>query len=237
MDHTKGETEVARWEAAFNLGQGSPTVDGTSLPVVSARHFAHDRLGWARPCIVALNNSHAFTDRYPEAYELVCQRVRSNFLGADNAKSRRAEIRVGIHIRRGDVTQSHRKRFTDTPLVAARIARVLDMLRPFGPLRALVFSQGDGDPDFEPLISLGCELRCDEDPVSSLRELARSDVLLTAKSSFSYVAGLVSAGTVLYEPFWHNKLPHWIGIDDTDEVRAALALFGRSWSELGRATD
>ena len=39
--------------------------------------------------------------------------------------------------------------------------------------------------------------------------MIRAENLFMAKSSLSYVAGLLSMGTVHYEPFWHPKLKDW----------------------------
>jgi hypothetical protein len=40
-----------------------------------------------------------------------------------------------------------------------------------------------------------------------------ADVLVTAASSLSYTAGILSEGIVYYIPFWHVALPHWISIN------------------------
>ena len=58
------------------------------------------------------------------------------------------------------------------------------------------------------------------DPFTTLRHLTEADLLVTAKSSFSYVAALLNPGLVLYEPFWHGPIPGWIVLYPTGEVPA-----------------
>jgi hypothetical protein len=60
-----------------------------------------------------------------------------------------------------------------------------------------------------------------------------------AKSSFSYVAGLLNEGIVVYEPFWHQPLTRWVhkrvdGSIDADELRAAAAPAKRRLGLFGR---
>jgi len=53
-------------------------------------------------------------------------------------------------------------------------------------------------------------LRVNEYPVDTLKGLASADVLLASRSSFSYVAGMIKTGVVLFHPFWHALSPGWI---------------------------
>ena len=39
--------------------------------------------------------------------------------------------------------------------------------------------------------------------------LVLADVLVISKSSYSYIAGILSEGIVYYQPFWHSPLPNW----------------------------
>lgn len=55
--------------------------------------------------------------------------------------------------------------------------------------------------------------RINEDPVETLQALSTANILLASRSSFSYVAGIVSSSAsrlVLFHPFWHALSPLWI---------------------------
>jgi hypothetical protein len=45
---------------------------------------------------------------------------------------------------------------------------------------------------------------------TSFASMVFADALVMSASSFSYAAALISDGIILYHPFWHNPLPHWI---------------------------
>ncbi len=131
-------------------------------------------------------------------------------------------FRIAVHVRRGDVTaQAYAGRFTSTELIGERVERLLRLCGSRRSIAVTVFSEGPIS-QFEPLRKLGCEIRCDDDPIDTIRHLARADILVTAKSSFSYVAGLLTQGLVVYEPFWHPKQPSWMSLDDWRSVEQAV---------------
>jgi len=54
----------------------------------------------------------------------------------------------------------------------------------------------------------------DTDVFYTLHHLINADVLVIAKSSFSYLAGIYNQKTVMYFPFYHSPLKNWINIDN-----------------------
>ena len=51
----------------------------------------------------------------------------------------------------------------------------------------------------------------------------KSDILVTAKSTFSYLAGLINlTGLVIYEPFWFPPWDDWIQNDREGQMRGHL---------------
>jgi hypothetical protein len=57
--------------------------------------------------------------------------------------------------------------------------------------------------------------RINEDPVETLKALSSANILLASRSSFSYVAAILSSrasGVVLFHPFWHSLSPAWIPV-------------------------
>lgn len=55
--------------------------------------------------------------------------------------------------------------------------------------------------------------KVDYDANKSFIEMVASDILITSPSSFSYLAGLLCEGTVIYKPFWHPPKKDWLIIN------------------------
>lgn len=54
------------------------------------------------------------------------------------------------------------------------------------------------------------------DPLEAILEMTQSDYLITARSSLSYVAGILNEGGVIFSApgFWHKPLPSWLNGGD-----------------------
>jgi len=52
-------------------------------------------------------------------------------------------------------------------------------------------------------------LHQNDDVKAPFLAMATADYLITSPSSFSYTAGLLNRGTVIYYPFWHNPSKKW----------------------------
>ena len=63
--------------------------------------------------------------------------------------------------------------------------------------------------DFDAVPNL--ERYINADPVETLRRMATADALILSRSSFSYVAALLSQECiVIYYPFWHSAMKEWL---------------------------
>lgn len=61
------------------------------------------------------------------------------------------------------------------------------------------------------------------DPIETLRRMATADGLVISRSSYSYVAAILSAnGIVVYHPFWHSPLREWLAADGDGVSEAGL---------------
>ena len=215
------------WEEFFNLGAGevyAAEIEGRGYPVVPVpkphRFFPRSR----RLHVVA--HCHKVTDRHPEAWAAIAPAIREKYqlspkpelAGYDNGK-----VQIAVHLRRGDVGSTGRfsERFTADDLVLGRLKRVLDAVGP-EQVTIRLFSQGQPD-DFRAFTDLGVQLHLDDDVFESFHHFVRSDVLFVAKSTFSYLGGVIGGNVCLCEPFWHPPLPGWLDADFDDAAfRQAL---------------
>lgn len=207
----------ARWEQFFNFGvgelpaaalhdRGVPRVQVVSPFAVTRTgvlyEIPHCYLTWAlsRPLLPGL-----------------LAELRTRLL-ADKpvVTSSHDGLRVAIHVRRGDVTEEgpHARRFTTTETVERLFQGLERALRTADvPFRATLYSQGD-PAQFRSLADQGVSIDTRDDPFETFTQLVTADVLVTAKSSFSYLAGLLSRGVVLYQPFWHGPLDGWVRLTE-----------------------
>ncbi|WP_421913273.1 hypothetical protein [Mesorhizobium sp.] len=191
---------ACRWEKSFNLGAGSPGLP-QGIPIIPGDVFSKGYRG--PPAIVEQQHFHAFADENPDFYRGIVDEFRARLTLPPRSYS---SPTIAVHARRGDVVgaPAHAERLTGNAVIARRIESVL---RDHPGHSVRVFSQGNAS-DFQPLPGI-CEFELDSDIFATLSGLIHADCLIMAKSSLSYVAGLLSKGAVYYEPFWHKPLSSW----------------------------
>lgn len=205
--HAEGDPAewVRRCDETFALGHGRPVLADFDLPMADLTTYATDRRLWRRPHIVTMNNMYIHCDRNPEIYSAVVP------TGAANQAPHARPLRIAAHVRRGDVsTASVSHRFTSNQVVLSRIRRVVEQVEKSG-LSSQVTVYSNGDPaEFVAFTDLGFCVDVTSGALDVFERLRASDILLTAKSTFSYVAALYARGIVLYEPFARRPLASWI---------------------------
>lgn len=225
-----GEEWSRSWEEFFNLGSGeisAAEIESRGYPVVTVpkphRFFPRSR----RLQVVA--HCHKVTDHHPEAWASLAPLLREKYALSpkpDLPGYEKGRLQVAVHLRRGDVGSSGRfsERYTGDEVVLGRLKRVMDAV---GPERVIVrlFSQGSPE-DFRAFTDLGASLHLDDDVFETFHHFVRSDVLFLAKSTFSYLGGLIGGKLCIYEPFWHPKLPGWLTPDELEGMRLSEAVAG-----------
>lgn len=122
-----------------------------------------------------------------------------------------SSFHIAVHVRR-PVAQDTRTDGANTPhsyyLSAIRIiqTRFQDIGKP---LRFHIYST-DPIETFEEYKQFPVTFHLEEDTFETFRGMVFADVLVTSASSFSYVAALLSNGTIVYKPFWHPPRKHWM---------------------------
>lgn len=156
--------------------------------------------------VVWADHLHRYTDRNPISYENVRNELRER---CSLSKSIRRGV-MAVHIRMGDVANDPKNADRRTPF--DQILKVIERARQSNPgLDVNIYSEGEEGEfcDFT-----DCQLHLGTDVFETLDGLINAESLVMAKSSFSYVAGILSRGTVVYDAFWHPRLPSWGSVDD-----------------------
>lgn len=222
VEHYKGDRSLwsDKWEKFFSLGANELTPSDVSHLYSREKYLKFPFLIFKKEnTLYRFSNCHTYTELVIEEYEKIVSELKTKFWsnGINKKEERQTEvIKISVHIRRGDVTATNNlvNRYTDDLLIERRIQKIVDCVNGMDIKFTLqVVSQGS-EGDFSFLQKFNPVYLLNYDEFESFRELVKSDVLITAKSSFSYVAALLTDGLVYYENFWHTPLSKWV-IDTT----------------------
>ena len=120
---------------------------------------------------------------------------------------------IAIHIRRGDVTsiEEYPDRYISLDYYQLVINK-LNVLYPNSNVFIFTEISPQDKPEFDKFQNRNPDVKilADIDILTTLEYMIKADVLVMAKSSFSFVAGLYNTNTVYYIRFGHLKLERWI---------------------------
>ena len=221
MDHTGGKAEVDEWENSFELGAGFPSIRSYNRLIVPLKKYTKSPFKWIRrDAIVSLPHAHGYLDSHIWAYDSILERTRKSFLrGSGNISD--GILNIAVHIRRGDVTPSDCQRYTLDSSIITTIGCITRACTKFDvEYDITIYSQGK-ESDFSNFAD--CKLRLNLNPLDTLRALATAGLIVMAKSSFSYVAALLSEGIVVYEPFWHTPRDRWVKAGDEAAIERCIS--------------
>jgi len=221
-EHARGDEAewVARWERLLDLGHGAPLFSDLEHVHRVVRLEPRQLFGLTKTSgrLYVVPYAHSITDCFPDDYDSVTgvlyDRITAR-LGRPAPDPQK--LKVAIHIRRGDVSSNwNLDRFTSNEQILGFVSRIRQACD--RPVDLHVYSVGPRE-DFR---EFGDEftLHLDEDAQETFRDLVQADILLMAKSAFSYCAALISRGVVVYEPFWSPPKSDWIVIDDRGGIDA-----------------
>lgn len=174
-------------------------------------------------------------DQFYQAQYGIMDHIRKKF---DDASKKRKEqliydkncLNIGVHIRRGDIVegqktqrQEYTKRWLEISYYSEVLKNVISLIPEKQAYKIYLFSQGK-EEEFAGLTGEGEVVYCmTMPPRESFLHMARADILITSKSSFSYKAGLLSDGIrICPEDFWHGypQEANWILAEDAGKMKA-----------------
>jgi hypothetical protein len=124
-------------------------------------------------------------------------------------------IDIAIHIRRGDVIKNtfgpgKIDRFTDDNFYTEIINKLLIKYPTY---IINIYSEGKVE-DFSIKGHDRLRFHLNRDLITTYHSLVKAKVLIMAKSSLSYSAGILNENKIYYIDFWHKKLDDWIHINN-----------------------
>jgi len=121
------------------------------------------------------------------------------------------KINVAVHIRRQNNNDYNNFDPSLRSLPDTKYLNIINIIRNRHKTNLLfhIYSQGN-ITDFDKFKNEDVVLHIDTDIEDTFIGLVAADILITSKSSFSYVAALLSNGIIYYNPFWHPPLNKWI---------------------------
>ena len=193
-----------RCERVFALGEGKCHREQSELPLADFITYAQDKRLWSTPHLIAVQNMYVHCNRSPQLYTAITCPPRRLMVEGQRCK-------IAVHVRRGDVaTNKVSHRFTPNKEILATLGKLVGMLRRAEILYDVdIFSNGNID-EFRDFADLGYRVNVTHGAIETFEQLRRADILLTAKSTFSYAAALFSGGIVFYQGYSHRPLPAWI---------------------------
>ncbi|CAK0800325.1 unnamed protein product [Prorocentrum cordatum] len=120
------------------------------------------------------------------------------------------DLNVAVHVRRGDVDDWVPGRATSHEYYVWLI-NIMWSKVPYAKFH--IFSEkrrrSNNTDEFDQYSKLGATVNLDTEATETLAHFARADVLVTAKSSFSYAAALLNPNCELYQR-WMLAVPGWV---------------------------
>jgi hypothetical protein len=187
----------------------------------------------SRPTLARIVLPYGITDEYPDSYE-ACKAI-SPFV---HPKKDRV-LKIAVHVRRGEIYANAPARLLPNSYYVNVVNRIIIILETQGieyqvnlhtevSNREIVIDPGHpivGDAISTPVI-INSNLnqikdfdilphlvkRINEPTIDCLSSIATANIIVMSRSSFSYVAAILSSQTsiVICYPFWHAALSSWI---------------------------
>jgi hypothetical protein len=214
---------VKRMGSFFSLGNGEMSTDAIDRKDLSIKNIKYPSLiHKQKNTMYFVRNCHSFTDFFSSDYTQFQDSLRKKYqINKKIAGEQRKDVvTIALHIRRGDVSASNKNsaRYTNNAFLVEKLKIITGSLNFSKQIYQIhIFSQGS-ENDFNEFKDFAPVLKLNENEFETFDSLVSADILIMAKSSFSYVAALLNTGIIFYEPFWHKPLEKWIDISNSNDL-------------------
>jgi hypothetical protein len=207
----KHQRDLARWNGVILFEQIAP-----SIP----RSFEVQKVNSLRNLVVRIlfapkkdssicfevAHCHGYTDRFPESISRLIPELKRNIGPTISSIQANCSPSV-IHVRGeiGGVGKDSPRRSSPDVIEA----KIRECLRNSLGVKVTIFTS-EFSRELSTLETDLVHIDYATEVFGALNCMIRANHLYLAKSSLSYVAGMLCDGVVHYEPFWHPRLEHWV---------------------------
>ena len=223
---------VSKWEKYFGFLSNYSKIKQTDI-IVSIDsfkqiffYFIYYKFLYAKKIIFKFKFHHpAYINLNPSDFISLNQSLKNCIISNNEKLKNNGKLNIIIHIRRGDVSiDKNYNRFTHNQDINSKIIElkyILDDLE----LRYNfhLISQGS-IKDFKNISNIDY-YHLGLDPIADFDKMVNADILLTSKSSFSYLSAVFCSGLVIYEEFWLFPLDKWLTINQKSNLYNYLRKF------------
>jgi len=148
------------------------------------------------------------------------QKIRDKIISNFNYKYDN-NFTITVHIRRGDVGPEQKKRYLYNKYYINILKQILIHLEKYNNKNIVInicseSKSFESFDEFEQITDYNVKLYLDTSLNKVYDLMIHSDILILSKSSFSFVPAFYNKRCVIYYPFWHNKLDHWLNSTEID---------------------
>jgi hypothetical protein len=205
--HVEQVDRLQKWEIFFGF-RALERNGQEPVCEMTVRNLTPDVLLIDEPTLVHAAYPFPFIDCVPDWYDAVTGDYCS-------IADRSPQVWVVLHVRRGG-TRPDSSLFVDMAYYRNCILAIRKLLVEKGmyPFFRVVGQRSifGADDHYEELAGEDVTLDIDGDERAAFFRMATADVLVMAKSSFSYMAGLLNRKTVIYNPWMQPSLGRWTNI-------------------------
>jgi hypothetical protein len=214
-----------KWDDFFNINALSATSEHTIsremfIRNINLHHIHNISSNHLVKCMIPFQ----IIDKDPDAYYTIIQDdIRKAYAGSKQKKNTylfdKNKKNIAVHVRvhnQRDLQEYSKEYETNTgrhnikPKHYHKI--ITELQSKYEDADIHIFSQTRFDEIYSCLRDIpNINIHLDEvNAFDTFHHMCMADILVMSSSSFSYLAGIYNANTVIYIPFWHPPLNNWI---------------------------
>jgi nucleoside-diphosphate-sugar epimerase len=136
------------------------------------------------------------------------------------------DLVVAVHIRRGDVNMNNPIRYVHNEYFVNLINEIrkiepnaiINIFSDTSFEKAAYANRGTESESLDVFEEMGCNMYINYDLFSTWRMMIESDILISSKSSFSWVPAFYNKNLVIHYDCWIKKMDHWLSNNDPDLI-------------------
>lgn len=219
-----------KWDKLFNIKSLTEGIDINNKKIINCDKINNKDIGMIlknNDCILSVKNPFDVVDALPNIYyKAIQEEIREAYV--KNNKNLplylfdKSKKNIAIHIRViNHYDDKHEINNYDNLVgrfdiqVNQYISLIAFFKKNYSDHDIYIFSQDNIYKKYKTITEIpNIKLHVDTDAITTFHHLSNADILVIAKSSFSYLAGLYNKNIVMYSPLQSPPLDEWKNIND-----------------------